>query len=787
MKRWFSWPRLILFATLLLLFADWYVRRISAARFEAPIRAALEDALGRKVRMGQVTFQLLPMPGFTIDNVYVADDPTVGPEFTAYIGTLRARPTFSALFGGPLGFASVDLEETSINLTRIDKVESGVRWNFSSLLRDASHPKSLAAFPAIHMIEGRVNFKFGDTKSIFYLLDTDVDLWPPARSNGPWTLSMRGQPARTDRPARGFGWFTARGEWRPGDGAITVDVKLEKSELGDMITLFEGHESGLHGHIQGDAHLAGPMTRVGIAGRVMLDDVHGWNQTPPGGNPLPLAVGGAIDALGQTIEIRATTGGQQPPIDLRYRVSDYLARPRWAVTAIFSKLPMPPVIELARNLGLNIPADLKFDGTAQGAVGYSMPQGVPRMDGAVRVTDSTLAVAETPPLKIPNADVQFAGSQITLAPAAIANDMNETATLQASYDTASQMFEASLASEGMSIASLRRQTSIAGVPLLGQATQGMWSGNLHYSSQLPAWSGAIQLKNADIPVEALAQPLHLIAADAAIDGAGVVIRHLSLTVGGIAAQGEYRYEAAAPRPHRFRINVARADGAALEKLLAPTLRHGNLLNYALGLISGTPGTVPEPAWMQTMGADGTVQVAALNLGGRSFTNLKTRVLWDGDEVRLSGLQGQGMDAAFAGLATVDLAQREPRYVISGKVAGLPWRAGAMEAEGTLSTSGTGLDLLRNMTAVGSFRGRDIDLTPLDTYETVDGCFEWSWDARNPKLKLTELTMTSGGATWMGSAEMQDGGQLVLRVSDGTKQIQASGALLRGDPLKPIAP
>jgi len=202
MKRWFSWPRLILFATLLLLFAAWYVPRISAARFEAPIHAALEDALGRKVRMGQVKFQLLPVPGFTIDNVYVADDPAVGPEFTAYIGTLRARPTFSALFGGPLAFASVDLDAASINLTRVDKAETGVRWNFSSLLRDASHPKSLAAFPSIHMIEGRINFKFGDTKSIFYLLDTDVDLWPPARSSGPWTLSLRGQPARTDRPTR---------------------------------------------------------------------------------------------------------------------------------------------------------------------------------------------------------------------------------------------------------------------------------------------------------------------------------------------------------------------------------------------------------------------------------------------------------------------------------------------------------------------------------------------------------------------------------------------------------
>jgi hypothetical protein len=443
---------------------------------------------------------------------------------------------------------------------------------------------------------------------------------------------------------------------------------------------------------------------------------------------------------------------------------------------------MAPVVTLARNLGLSVPADLTFDGTAQGAVGYSLPEGVPRMDGAVRIADSTLAVAGTPPLKIPNADLQFSGSKITMAPAVIANDINETAFLEAAYDTTSQKFEASLSSAGMSIASLRRQTSVAGVPLLGQATEGQWSGNLHYASPLPAWSGTIQLKNAVIPFEAFAEPLHLISAEAAIDGAGVAIRRLSLTVGGIAAQGEYRYDAAAARPHRFRINVTRADGPTLEKLLAPTLRHGNFLNYALNL-----GSVPEPDWMRAMRADGTMQVAALDVAGAAFTNLKTRVVWDGDEVRLSGLQGRVRDAAFAGVAAVNLAQKEPRYEVAGRVAGLPWRDGSMDAEGTLHTSGTGADLLANMTAAGSFRGRDIDLTPLDTYDAVDGCFEWSWDARNPKLKLTQLVMTAGGATWLGSAEMQDGGQLVLRVSDGTKQIQASGALLRGDAMKPVAP
>jgi hypothetical protein len=212
------------------------------------------------------------------------------------------------------------------------------------------------------------------------------------------------------------------------------------------------------------------------------------------------------------------------------------------------------------------------------------------------------------------------------------------------------------------------------------------------------------------------------------------------------------------------------------------LRHGNFLNYALGL-----GRVPEPDWMRAMRADGTIEMATLDLGGVSLTNLKARVVWDGDEVRFSGLQGQARDGAFAGAAAVNLAQREPHYQIAGKVAGLPWRAGVMDAEGTLHTSGSGADLLSNMTAAGSFRGRDIDLTPLDTYDAVDGCFEWSWDARNQKLKLTQLVMSAGGATWLGSAEMQDGGQLVLRVSDGTKQIQASGALLRGDAMKPVAP
>ncbi|HVW85152.1 MAG TPA: hypothetical protein VHB50_10750, partial [Bryobacteraceae bacterium] len=497
MKRWLTWPKIVFYAAALLGFASWYVPRISADRYREPIHAALENALGRKVEIGQVKFQLLPTPGFTIGDVNIGEDPAVGPEPMAYVTTLRARPTISSLLGGPLTFASVDLEDAYINFTRVEREPGNVRWNFSSLMR----PKLLAAFPSVHLVSGRVNFKFGDTKSIFYLLDTDVDLWPPSSADGPWTLRMRAEPARTDRPARGFGSFVARGEWHPHDSSVTMDVKLEKSELGDMVTLFEGRESGLLGHIWGDAHLAGPVSHVGLAGRLMVNDIHGWNQTPPGGTAWPLAVGGMINVPGQVVEIRATTEGKQSPVDLRYRVADYLRRPRWGVTAIFSQLPMSPLVGIARNLGWPIPQDLQYDGIAQGAVGYSMPDNTPRMDGEVMVANSTLAAGGAPPLRVASADLRFSGSAITLTPSVVSNDKNETATLEGNYDTVSGKLNASLSSEGMSIPSLRQQISVAGAPLLGQATAGTWSGHLRYASPDTAgdqpWTGEIHLKDTD--------------------------------------------------------------------------------------------------------------------------------------------------------------------------------------------------------------------------------------------------------------------------------------------------
>jgi hypothetical protein len=770
----------------MILLAALVVPKVSADRYREPIGAALGNALGRKVEIGGVRLRLLPVPGFTLVNVTIGEDPAIGAEPAAYVTTLRAVPRITALLGGRLEFASVNLEDASLNLTRVDRNASGVRWNFSSLMR----PRLPTAFPSIHMRGGRINFKFGDTKSLFYLLDTDVDLRPPASAQRPWTLHIHGEPARTDRPARGFGSFMANGEWHPRDSSMILDIKLEKSELGEMLTLFNGEESGILGDIAGNAHLAGPLTHMGLAGVVTVSGLHGWNQTPPAdsawlfssGNAWPFSIGGTIDAPGQIIDISARLAGAQSPVGLRYRVADYLRRPRWGVTVNLKRFSLSPLVGIARNLGSLIPADFRLDGTADGAVSYSMPEGSPRMDGALGLANATLAVAGAPPLRIPGASLRFSGSTITLAPAAITNESNETATVEAAWDMAARTLHASLSSNGMAIASLRRQVSVAGVPLLSQATAGTWKGDLRYSTEPPGWTGELHLADTDIPFEAFAEPLHIVAADATIDGAGLAMKRVDVAIGGMEAQGEYHYEPAATRPHKFRLTVPRITGAAMEKLLMPALYRGNFLTYAFNF-----GRVPAPDWLRDMRADGTIQTGTLEIGGDRFSKLRARVIWDGTNVELAALQAGLGGAAFKGITTIHLAQRQPVYEIEGRLTGMPWRSGTIDAEGLLTTSGMGTDLFTHMHAQGSFEGREIDLSPVDAYDSAAGSFEWTWDAHNPKLRLSQLVMKTGDATYLGSAETQDNGQLVLKISDGTRNIQAAGAILRGDALKPLIP
>ncbi|HVV45864.1 MAG TPA: hypothetical protein VHC72_11695 [Bryobacteraceae bacterium] len=792
MKRFFTWPRAILAAAALFAVSAYALPIVTQGWSRDRILAAMETGLGRKVEIGQVNFRLIPTPGLAINDVRIGEDPSIGSEPAAYISTLVVRPSILALLTGRVRVGSATLEDASLNFTRIDD-PTGVRWNFSPLTSKATGvapsgaPAAPSSFPAIHMSGGRVNFKFGDTKSIFYLRDTDIDLSPSATPNGPLKIRIGGEPARTDRFARGFGSFVAEGQWNPSDHSLEMDVRLEQSELSDVLSLFEGSQSELLGTVWGEAHLAGPMSKIGISGKLNVSDLHGWNQSPPGGNAWPFSIGGTIDVPGQQIELQASGAGSQSPIGATFHVSDYLRRPSWAATVNIKGVPVAPITSMARNFGIAIPPDVKLEGTASGVIGYASTPGPlaapPALDGSVRISNTTLTAEGAPPLKIPQADVKFSGSTIALAPTAIVNDAGESADVDGQYDIGTREFGVSLTSTGMSIASLSRQVSVAGVPLVGLATSGMWSGSLHFAKSVDqpgGWTGDIHLKDTEIPFEAFTRPIHLHEADATLDASGAVMKHISLTVAGIAAKGEYRYDLGAAHPHRFSITLPATDAADIQAVLMPALRRGGFLTYAFNF-----GRIPQPGWLRDMHAEGTIQASSLAFSGLTVKNVKTTAIWDGAEVKLTGIQARVADAALTGAATIHLAGRQPRYELTGTLANFPWQGGTITATAGLKTSGMGDDLLSNLRAEGTFTGRSLEVGTLNPWDTVDGKFDFGFAGALPRLRVSNLTIQSAGARWTGAAETQDSGQTVVRVGDGTRHLEASGALLRGEALKPL--
>jgi hypothetical protein len=123
--------------------------------------------------------------------------------------------------------------------------------------------------------------------------------------------------------------------------------------------------------------------------------------------------------------------------------------------------------------------------------------------------------------------------------------------------------------------------------------------------------------------------------------------------------------------------------------------------------------------------------------------------------------------------------------VTGSLAGFAWQGGTLTANGGLTTSGTGGDLIANLRADGTFTGRKLDVAPLNLWDSVEGSFDFAIARATPRLRFSTLSIQSGGTKWTGAGDMQDGGQMVVRVADGSRHMEASGALLRGEALRPV--
>jgi len=757
---------------------------LNVDQFGKRLQTSLERALGRRVELGQVHFSLYKGPRFSVGTVTIHEDPGIGMEPIAYVqdtGSLEVVPSLWPLLRGRFVISSIRLDGASINLTKSGAtlMEPGSagdpgRWNFTSFVNRSV----MSSVPAIHIRNSRINFKFGDTKSVFYLTETDLDIAPPSSRGKGWSVYCSAKPARTDRSSQGLGSFSLRGHWFLAPERVDMDLEIDRSGLGEITALVRGQTGNIHGTVSSRLHLGGPIHNIGINGRLTIEDVHRWDLLPPKGQGWPIDVEGILNLTSQHLELQSSSAANTtPPLTVRFRATDYLAQPHWAVAVNWNRFPVAPLMDLATHMGAEFPPKLKLSGTMDGAIVYS---GEGSFQGQLGFHDAAVTIPDSPPVGFEQAYVIVDHGHIRLSPAVVHMADQDEAEIEADYALGQETLDLTISTEAMKVASLRSQVALAAVPWLEQVTSGQWGGQLHYHWQPDrnGWTGRLELSDAQIPLPGLADPLQLASARAQIDGLRVVLDQIDAQAGKIAVTGSYSYEPKDARPHRLRLRIEELDAADLEAELMPTLRHST------GLIARALGRTTVPDWLKERAIDGTVQIDALRVAGTDLQNVRARLVWDVTRVELDNLQAKLDRAAITGRLAINLRGSRPVYKLTGKVKGLTWQSGKVDAEGTLETSGTGEELLANLTSEGTFTGSALDFGTIAPWRSVSGSYNLAW---SPRLRLTGVNLKMEDETFTGRGATQDDGRLLIQLTSGSKEMRMSGTLAKlkvEEPAKP---
>ena len=111
-----------------------FVLRPGASRLKSRIINSISASVGRPVDIGSVHIQVLPRPGFDIDNLVVYDDPEFGAEPILRASQVTAALRLTSLLRGRLEISRLDMTEPSLNL--VHSITG--RWNLEALLEHTS-------------------------------------------------------------------------------------------------------------------------------------------------------------------------------------------------------------------------------------------------------------------------------------------------------------------------------------------------------------------------------------------------------------------------------------------------------------------------------------------------------------------------------------------------------------------------------------------------------------------------------------------------------------------------
>jgi hypothetical protein len=335
------------------------------------IADSIGRALGRRVALDNVRLHFLPRPSFDLEGLVIYDDPAFSAEPMIRAQEVSAAIRFRSLLRGRLEIATLSASEPSINLVRNNEGH----WNLASLLernaqipaaptgKPASEPRP--AFPYLEASSARVNFKLGQTKKSYALMDADVALWQD--SDNSWGARIKAEPVRTDFNLTDTGLLQINATWQRAlslrSTPMQVAVQWQKGQFGQITKLLTGKDRGWRGRVSFTANLSGTLEALRIESQAAIEGFHRYDIAGSENVRLATVCSGRYNAITITL---ADLLCESPVSGGAFRLRGTFAmvenQPIYDLTLAVDKVPLTSVVRLLRQAKKQIPSSLTASG-----------------------------------------------------------------------------------------------------------------------------------------------------------------------------------------------------------------------------------------------------------------------------------------------------------------------------------------------------------------------------------------------------------------------------------------
>jgi AsmA protein len=377
---------------------------VSLNRYQKRIATSISDSLGRPVHLDKVSLNLLPLPGFTLENLVVDEDPAFGSEPVIRADSVRVTLRISSLWRRRVEFSTISFNDPSVNLVHL----TNGKWNLESILLHAAHIDAAPTaqkkagpaprFPYIEATGARLNLKLDHEKTPISLTDADFALWLPDPQQ--WHLRIRARPTRTDTNVTDTGTLQLEGTLGRAASLDQVPISLRGEwrnvPLGQASIVLLGRDAGLRGEMTLSANAQGTVNDSALQTRLRLTGARRADFVPA--QPLDVdlqCLGAATSDFHSFQDIHCSwppAGSSDPPtLAISGAIPDIRTPGTAAIEIGTPGLPAATLLDWLHVASSRIPSDIAAAGTLTGTLSYQPDTGsTTPWQGEMRITNAGL-------------------------------------------------------------------------------------------------------------------------------------------------------------------------------------------------------------------------------------------------------------------------------------------------------------------------------------------------------------------------------------------------------------